>query len=104
MTEHKDHGDIEPTDAEDGKGMEPDGGHGAGERPLEPDDSHSALGGTAAGCSGLSQCPSGRRGRGEEYTTLVVTEPSVPILPEISSRWLIERAATLMTKQSSPVT
>lgn len=35
MTEHKDHGDIQPPDAEDGKGKEPHGGHGAGERPLD---------------------------------------------------------------------
>ena len=34
----------------------------------------------------------------------MVTAPSAPILPDTSSRCVIERAATLMTKQSSPVT
>ena len=42
--------------------------------------------------------------RGLEYTTLVVTEPSPLIRPATSSRWRMERARTLRTKQSSPVT
>ncbi|RPK81582.1 hypothetical protein EES46_28960 [Streptomyces sp. ADI98-10] len=35
---------------------------------------------------------------------LVVTEPSAPIRPVVSSRCLIERAVALRAKQSSPVT
>lgn len=48
--------------------------------------------------------PIARRTSGEEYTMLVVTAPSPAMRPVSSSRWRIERAATLSRKQSSPVT
>jgi rhodanese-related sulfurtransferase len=45
-----------------------------------------------------------RRGNGLEYTTLVVTPPRPLTRPATSSRWPMDRATTLRTKQSSPVT
>ena len=54
--------------------------------------------------AGRARAPSSRRDSGLEYTTLVVTAPKALMRPVISSRWRIEPATTLRTKQSSPVT
>lgn len=45
-----------------------------------------------------------RKGWGLEYTTLVVTDPKVPMRPLTASKWRMDVATTFMMKQSSPVT